>query len=78
MTHYTFISQFSLLSGFWEYIFSKPKLNVLMIGLDHAGKTTLLERIKAFYHIPAIPLDKIPPTIGMNLAKLHYKGELEV
>jgi ADP-ribosylation factor related protein 1 len=38
---------FSLLSGFYEYIFSKPVLKVLMVGLDGAGKTTLLEHIKS-------------------------------
>ena len=38
---------FSLLSGFYEYIFSKPVYKILMIGLDGAGKTTLLEQIKS-------------------------------
>lgn len=37
---------FSLLHGFYEYIFSKPAFKVLMVGLDGAGKTTLLEHIK--------------------------------
>ena len=37
---------FSLLSGFYEYIFSKPVYKILMVGLDGAGKTTLLEHIK--------------------------------
>lgn len=68
-------TQFSLISGFLQYLFKKPKVNVLLIGLDHAGKTTLLERIKTqFGNMPGIPPDKIPPTIGMNLAKINYKG----
>ena len=68
-------SQFSLLSGFLHYLFAKPKVNILLIGLDHAGKTTLLERIKTqFGNLPGIPPEKIPPTIGMNLAKIFYKG----
>jgi ADP-ribosylation factor related protein 1 len=37
---------FSLLSGFYEYVFSKPIFKVLIVGLDGAGKTTLLEHIK--------------------------------
>jgi ADP-ribosylation factor related protein 1 len=46
-----------------------------MIGLDYAGKTTLLERIKSKYTSQhSIPPNKIPPTIGMNLAKLTYQG----
>jgi ADP-ribosylation factor related protein 1 len=46
--------QFSLISGFWKFFFSKPNINVLIIGLDHAGKTTILERIKTIpsYWIP--------------------------
>lgn len=67
--------QFSLMSGLWQCLFKKPKVNILIIGLDHAGKTTLLERIKSqFGHLPSIPAEKIPPTIGMNLAKIYYRG----
>jgi hypothetical protein len=42
-----FNKMFSLLSGFYEYIFSKPVFKVLMVGLDGAGKTTLLEHVKS-------------------------------
>lgn len=72
----TFLSfQFSLLSGLIEYLFTKPRLNFLLIGLDYAGKTTLLEKLKTLYgKVPGIPPDKIPPTIGMNLARLFYHG----
>ena len=46
-----------------------------MIGLDYSGKTTLLEKIKSkFGRLPAIPPEKIPPTIGMNLARIQYAG----
>lgn len=56
-------------------MFTKPKLNVLLIGLDHAGKTTLLEGIKSqLGNIPGIPPEKIHPTIGMNLAKIFVLG----
>lgn len=66
---------FSLISGFWQYYFSKPTLHVLLIGLDHAGKTTLLESIKTkFSRIHGLPPEKIPPTVGMNLAKIQYRG----
>lgn len=30
---------FSLMYGFYEYMFQKPEYKVLMIGLDNAGKT---------------------------------------
>ena len=44
-------------------------VKVLIIGLDSAGKTTLLENIKRNYGAGGLPSDKITPTIGMNLAK---------
>lgn len=65
----------SLIAGFWNQIFDKPSLHVLVIGLDHAGKTTILEKIKSkFSHTPGLPPGKIPPTVGMNLAKIHLRG----
>lgn len=30
---------FGLLHGLYQHIFSKPQLNILILGLDHAGKT---------------------------------------
>ncbi|EQC32021.1 hypothetical protein SDRG_10220 [Saprolegnia diclina VS20] len=62
---------FSLLLGFWNYLFSKAEVHILIIGLDYAGKTTLLEQLKGrFGKKPGIPLDKIPPTVGLNIAKV--------
>lgn len=65
----------SLISGFWNQIFDRPSLHVLVIGLDHAGKTTILEKIKSkFSTVSGLPPGKIPPTIGMNIAKIQLKG----
>ena len=48
-------------------LFARPNLHVLVIGLDYAGKTTMLEKIKKLFgNQEGIPPDKIPPTIGMN------------
>ncbi len=56
-------------------LFSKPDVHILIIGLDHAGKSTLLEYIKTKYsRVNGLPPDKITPTIGMNLAKFKHKG----
>ncbi|CAM9277281.1 unnamed protein product, partial [Ectocarpus fasciculatus] len=66
---------FSLIQGFWNYFFASVRVNILIIGVDNAGKTTLLERIKTqFGASHGLPPNKIPPTIGMNLAKIKYKG----
>ncbi|KAL9187844.1 hypothetical protein ACHAXT_006222 [Thalassiosira profunda] len=37
---------FSLASGIYQSYFAPPKLSILIIGIDGAGKTSLLERIK--------------------------------
>ena len=50
-------------------------MHVLIIGLDHAGKSTLLEKMKGVFTAKAgLPPEKINPTIGMNLAKIKYQG----
>ncbi|RQM24603.1 hypothetical protein B5M09_002779 [Aphanomyces astaci] len=57
----------SLFWGLWQYLFSKAEVHLLIIGLDYAGKTTLLEQLKTMFGKKAgIPLDKIPPTVGLN------------
>ncbi|ETV70419.1 hypothetical protein, variant [Aphanomyces astaci] len=61
----------SLFWGLWQYLFSKAEVHLLIIGLDYAGKTTLLEQLKTMFGKKAgIPLDKIPPTVGLNIAKV--------
>lgn len=62
---------FSLLYGFWEYIVRKEELRVLILGLDKAGKTNLLERLKTLYTgSPGLDQDKILPTVGLNVGHL--------
>lgn len=67
---------FSLLAGFWTLLFSRPNIHILLIGIDYAGKTTLLEKIKTIFgkNQVGLPPEKIPPTVGMNLAKIKHKG----
>ncbi|UJR20354.1 hypothetical protein I4U23_023485 [Adineta vaga] len=49
-------------------IFGKPEYRVLIIGLDAAGKTTILYRLKLGEPVTTIP------TIGFNVESLTYKS----
>ena len=66
------IKMFSLLYGFWEYVFRKEEYRILLVGLDKAGKTNILENLKT--HLsghPGLEADKILPTVGLNVARLE-------
>jgi len=39
---------FSLIRGFWDYIFTRPSLHILVVGLDHAGLYYLYNAIVIF------------------------------
>tara|TARA_B110001452_G_scaffold69863_1_gene56433 strand:- start:3515 stop:4108 length:594 start_codon:yes stop_codon:yes gene_type:complete len=62
---------FSLLVGFWQAMFRKVEFQVLILGLDRAGKTSALEQIKAmFLGLDPLPASKIPPTVGLNIGRM--------
>ena len=66
---------YSLLSGCVEFLLRKEELHVLLVGLDRAGKTTLLERLKTLYtDVPGLESDKVVPTVGLNLAHFEALG----
>lgn len=47
---------------------SKKELRILMVGLDAAGKTTILYKLKLGELVTTIP------TIGFNVESIEYKG----
>ncbi|KAJ7097313.1 P-loop containing nucleoside triphosphate hydrolase protein, partial [Mycena belliarum] len=58
---------YHLLKGLHEYLTRKEEFSVIIVGLDGAGKTMLLERIKTLYNdTPGLTPDKIGPTVGQN------------
>jgi ADP-ribosylation factor related protein 1 len=62
---------YTLLSGLWEHCFRKSSYRVLILGLDNAGKTTVLEQLRSSFQGTPGPREmKIPPTVGLNLANI--------
>jgi len=45
----------------------EKEIRVLILGLDNAGKTTILKKFNGE------DIDKISPTLGFNIKTLHYK-----
>ncbi|KAI8836374.1 ADP-ribosylation factor family-domain-containing protein [Chytridium lagenaria] len=66
---------YTLLSGLYTQWTRKEEFNVVILGLDNAGKTTLLERIKATYTTGrTLSPDQIGPTIGLNIGKIELNS----
>ena len=63
---------FSLLYGLLDYLFRKDEHRILVLGLDRAGKTTFLERLKSLYTAhEGLEPEKIRPTVGLNVARFE-------
>ncbi|CAK9787137.1 P-loop containing nucleoside triphosphate hydrolase protein [Cutaneotrichosporon oleaginosum] len=62
---------YHLFKGLHTYLTRKDEYSIVIIGLDNAGKTTTLEKIKTLYNpTPGMPPDKIGPTVGQNIGKI--------
>merc|ERR1711941_248968 len=55
-------------SKFWNRMFGKKEMRILMVGLDAAGKTTILYKHKLGEIVTTIP------TIGFNVETVEYKN----
>ena len=55
-------------SGLWQRMFGKEERRILMVGLDAAGKTTILYKLKLGEIVTTIP------TIGFNVETLEYEN----
>lgn len=63
---------FSLFYGLWKYVFAKDEFRVLILGVDRAGKTTLLEKLKSIYlKGEGLPPDRVVPTVGLNIGRIE-------
>jgi len=66
---------FSLFYGLYEYMTRKEEFHILIIGLDMAGKTTVLERLKTLYtDYSGLEPTQILPTVGLNIARFETKN----
>merc|ERR1712086_14018 len=57
-----------LMSKVWERMVGKTEMRMLMVGLDAAGKTTILYKLKLGELVTTIP------TIGFNVETVEYKN----
>jgi len=55
-------------SAIWNRFTSKKDMRILMVGLDAAGKTTILYKLKLGEVVTTIP------TIGFNVETVEYKN----
>ncbi|XP_030632500.1 ADP-ribosylation factor-related protein 1 isoform X1 [Chanos chanos] len=63
---------YTLLSGFYKYMFQKDEYCILILGLDNAGKTTFLEQTKTKFskNYKGMNLSKITTTVGLNIGTI--------
>uniref|UniRef100_A0A3Q3WQ94 Uncharacterized protein n=1 Tax=Mola mola TaxID=94237 RepID=A0A3Q3WQ94_MOLML len=56
------------ISSLFSNLFGKKQMRILMVGLDAAGKTTILYKLKLGEIVTTIP------TIGFNVETVEYKN----
>ncbi|KAL7402619.1 hypothetical protein ABVT39_017504 [Epinephelus coioides] len=56
------------ISSIFDRMFGKKQMRILMVGLDAAGKTTILYKLKLGEIVTTIP------TIGFNVETVEYKN----
>mmetsp|Transcript_4462 Transcript_4462/g.8670 ORF Transcript_4462/g.8670 Transcript_4462/m.8670 type:complete len:183 (-) Transcript_4462:187-735(-) len=52
----------------WDHLIGKQEMRIIMVGLDAAGKTTVLYKLKLGEVVTTIP------TVGFNVETVEYKN----
>merc|ERR1712039_915896 len=63
-----FITMGLSFSRLWQHLIGTQEMRILMVGLDAAGKTTILYKLKLGEVVTTIP------TIGFNVETVEYKN----
>merc|ERR1719497_163195 len=58
----------NLFGKIWQRMVGTREMRILMVGLDNAGKTTILYKLKLGEIVNTIP------TIGFNVESVEYKN----
>ncbi|XP_030302237.1 ADP-ribosylation factor 1 isoform X2 [Calypte anna] len=58
----------NIFANLFKGLFGKKEMRILMVGLDAAGKTTILYKLKLGEIVTTIP------TIGFNVETVEYKN----
>ncbi|XP_034050543.1 ADP-ribosylation factor 1-like [Thalassophryne amazonica] len=64
----SFVTMGNVFASLFKGLFGKKEMRILMVGLDAAGKTTILYKLKLGEIVTTIP------TIGFNVETVEYKN----
>jgi ADP-ribosylation factor related protein 1 len=64
------------MTGFYKLLTKKEEFNVLILGLDDAGKSTFLETAKTKFikNYKGLNLKYITTTVGLNIGQIDTAG----
>lgn len=65
---------YHLATGFYKMLTKKDEYNVLILGLDNAGKSTFLETAKTKFTKGYKGMKFITTTVGLNIGQIDIGG----